>query len=82
MASYLKFTNAFADGTERNLQIGEIDTASIDPNIKQKIVAFNDSTQRQASFPEFDNAFVSDNGAAFTAIKAAEIITSTRTYYF
>lgn len=80
--STYKFTNAFADGTTRILNIGSFDTASIDPNIKQKIRDFNNETTRNQLYPNFDNAFISENGARFTAIKAAEIVTSQRTYFY
>lgn len=82
MSSYYKFTTAYTDGTERNITIGEIDTNSIDPNIKQKIINFNNAETRAQLYPAFDNAFVSENGAPFTAIKAAEIVTTRRTYFF
>lgn len=80
--SSYKFTAAFTDGSTRTLNIGEFDTSSIDPNIVQKIKTFNDAEQRAELYPNFDSAFVADNGAHFTAIKAAEIVTSQRTYYF
>lgn len=80
--STLKFTNAFADGTTRILNVGTLDTASIDPNIVTKIKNFNNETTRNQLYAGFDNAFVSENGAKFTAIKAAEIVTSQRTYYY
>lgn len=81
MASYLKFTTEFADGTSRNIQIGEIAASSINPTtIKTKIQNFNNPTTRRESFPNFDTAFVSSGGASFSRISAAEIITTERTY--
>lgn len=82
MASYLKFTTEYEDDTTRDLTIGEIDSNKINTTqLKSKIINFNTPATRASLYPNFDSAFLSESGANFKRIKAAEIITTTRTYY-
>lgn len=76
-----KFTCDFADGTQRSVNVGTIKDDDIPPNIKTMIKNFNDADQRAVNFPNFDNAFISDNGGIFKRISKAQLIVSQRTLY-
>lgn len=82
MASTIKLTAEYVDGTTRNITIGELATsAPAITNLKSNVIAFNNPTTRASLYPNFDTSFVSESGSDFASIAAAEIITTTRTYY-
>lgn len=82
MATYLKLTTKFTDDETRNITLGELaPTSNAVTNFKANVIAFNNPTTRANLYPMFDNSFVSSNGAPFSEITAAEIITTTRTYF-
>lgn len=76
-SSQLKFTSTFADKSTRLVTVGPVQTASLASDLKAKIIAFNDASQRAATYPGFDQAFVSDmTGADFVRISKAQVVTT------
>lgn len=80
--SVITLTSKFTDGTSRKVSIGTIETSKLNPNIKTAIKNLNDEEKREASYPGFTNGYVSDSGAPFAYISAAEIVTTRREVIF
>ena len=82
MATYanVSVTTKFNDGTNRKVTIGPVGTNAL-TNVKTRIRNLNDSEYRTEHYPNFDDGYLSDNGAPFIGITAASIQTINRTYF-
>lgn len=82
MASYanVSVTTKFNDGTTRKVTIGPVGVSAL-TDVKTKIRNLNNSEYRETHYPNFDNSYLSDNGAPFIGITAAQIQVINRTYF-
>lgn len=82
MASYanVTVTTKFSDGTTRNVTIGPVSVSAL-TNVRTRIQNLNDAEYRAEHYTNFDSSYLSDNGANFIGITAAQIQVINRTYY-
>ena len=72
----LVLTAKYADAETRKVTINNLSPAKVSPNLKQNIKDLNNATLRAATYPNFDNSFISNNGADFVRIEKAQFITT------
>lgn len=72
----LKITNEFEDETTRNIIVGPYEITN--PAVNPATFKANLATVK-AAIPTYKNKYVSESGANWKDIKAAEITTNTRT---
>lgn len=79
--SVVNLTMKFKDGKTRKMSLGPVAPSALS-QVKARIISRNDPTYREENYKGFDTGFVSESGADFMEISAAEIVTTNETIIF